>query len=294
MGQDERYDENQPHTYGEESEYYERQDRERAAGRSQGGYGGPGSYGNPGGSGAWQTGQGYAGGPGAGNPGGYGNQQPGAGWNPGGGTGAGNPGNYGNQQSGLGFNQPGYGPGGYTNQPYGGIYGPGYGNPYTARNSPYGYGGEQPWHGPVKDLYCYIVLAVMVLRMLVLTATSWIMFGVIDDYYSLINGSYVYRLQGNTLYTALANISSLLFFSYIVFVVMDIVAVNRANYKITGLILFAIFFTPGYYLWRTHILGRKKTPAIIYTVCYSLLVLANVVMIFAESFSLAMGLMQNM
>ena len=63
----------------------------------------------------------------------------------------------------------------------------------------------------------------------------------------------------------------------IVFLVLDIVKINKAGYKITGLILFAIFLRPGYYIWRAYILGRKKTFPIIYTVIYSLLVAGSVI-----------------
>ncbi len=320
MEQNGRFEGEQPRTYGEESALYERQDKERAAGRTAGnqagqGYGNAGGYGTPAGqSGGYGNQPGQAGS--YGNAGGYGNQpgQPGGAsgsyGNAGGyGTPAGQLGGYGNQpgQAGSYGNAGGYGTpagqgygnaGGYGNQPYGNQptggygsqpYGPGYGNPYAGRQNPYG----QPWHGQVKDVFCYILLAVMVLRQVIGIATSWIMFDVIEDYESLMNGTYVYQLMNDNMYSVLSNISSLLFIAYIVFVILDIVFVSKANYKVTGLILFAIFLTPGYYIWRTHVLGRKKTLAILFTVLLSILVLVNIGMLFTEVFSLTTEMMQS-
>ena len=64
----------------------------------------------------------------------------------------------------------------------------------------------------------------------------------------------------------------------------------KQHYKITGLILFAIFLNPGYYIWRAHILHRKKTVPVIYTVLYSLLVLGSMVYTFMETFQMIMGM----
>ena len=265
MDQNKRFDEEVPRTYGEESEWYEQQDkdrRERAAGGQAGGTGSYGSqpYGN-------QSG---------GQP--YGNQP------------GGQP--HGNQPGGQPYGNP-YGGGSYGGQPYGNQ--PGgqpYGNPYGGWNGQYGY--RQPQYGQVKDVFCYILLAIMVARMLVGVVTSLMMFDAIDDYSSLMNGTYVYKLMNNGMYSGFSSLSSLLFIGYIVFVILDIVAVSKAGYKVTGLILFAIFLTPGYYIWRAHVLGRKKMVPIIFTVLYSLLTLINIGIMVTEVFSLTAELMQTM
>ncbi len=269
MDQNKRFDEEVPRTYGEESEWYEQQDKDRRE-RAAGGQAGGGSYG----------GQPYGNQP-VGQP--YGNQpgsQP-----------------YGNQPGGQPYGNP-YGDGSYGGQPYGNQ--PGgqpygnqpYGNPYGGWNGQYGY--RQPQYGQVKDVFCYILLAIMVARMLVGVVTSLMMFDAIDDYSSLMNGTYVYKLMNNGMYSGFSSLSSLLFIGYIVFVILDIVAVSKAGYKVTGLILFAIFLTPGYYIWRAHVLGRKKMVPIIFTVLYSLLTLINIGIMVTEVFSLTAELMQTM
>ena len=90
------------------------------------------------------------------------------------------------------------------------------------------------------------------------------------------NGAYPELLYSGG-YVACSVIAFALSIAMIVFLVLDIVKINKAGYKITGLILFAIFLRPGYYIWRAYILGRKKTFPIIYTVIYSLLVAGSVI-----------------
>ena len=92
----------------------------------------------------------------------------------------------------------------------------------------------------------------------------------------------------------LAILSNLLFIGYIIFVILDIIEVNKAKYKITGLILFAILFNLGYYLWRAYILGRKKTIPIIYTVCYVCLNIVSVVVITYSVMETAFQMMNTM
>lgn len=190
--------------------------------------------------------------------------------------------------------------GGYGQNPYGQ---PGYGNGQNPYGQPaYGYNPNGGWqgnmnpqmqHGAVPDVFCNILLVIMVVRVIIGFFIMQQTFGAIDDYSSIINGSYLSRLMGGA-YQALSLASNLLFVAMIIFVVLDIVQINKARYKITGLILFAIFLNPGYYIWRAHILGRKKTFPIIYTVVYGALQIAYFIYTFYMSFSMAFEMTQSM
>lgn len=181
--------------------------------------------------------------------------------------------NYGNQQGYA--NQPGYG-----NQPnYGNYanYGAGYQN---------GYGNPQQ-RGAVKDIFCNILLVIMPLRVIIgfFLLTAFTLDGTMS-------GNYVRAISSGT-YTALSMLSNLLFIAFIVFVVFDIVNINKANYKITGLILFAIFLNPGYYIWRAYVLGRKKTLPVVYTVLYGILQVVYFCYTFYTSFRIAFDMVQS-
>lgn len=186
------------------------------------------------------------------------------------------------------YNQPNQ-----PNQPYGQPN-----QPYGQPNQPYG---QQPYmnngymqqpHGMVRDIFCNILLVIMPLRMIISLIINIATFSAIIDYKSLLDGSYASALGGA--YTALSVFSNLLFIAYIVFVILDIVEVNKAKYKITGLVLFAIFLNPGYYIWRAYVLGRKKTAPIIYTVVYSILMVVNMMVTFFYSFRMSFSIMNSM
>ena len=172
-------------------------------------------------------------------------------------------------------------------------------NPYGQPNqqNPYGQppymnnGYMQP-HGEVKDIFCNILLVIMPLRIIISLIINIATFSAISDYKSLMNGSYASALGGA--YTVLSIFSNLLFIAYIVFVILDIVGVSKAKYKITGLVLFAIFLNPGYYIWRAYVLGRKKTVPIIYTVVYSVLMVVNMIVTFYYSFNMSFSIMNSM
>lgn len=184
-----------------------------------------------------------------------------------------------------------------TNQPYGQPNEP-YGQwnePYGQWNQPYG----QPQHDEVKDMFCIALLIVLPLRMLLSMVSSVMTFASMTDisYSSVMDGSYIHQITAitaNPVYAMLASLSNVLLIAYIVFVIMDIMAVRRANYKTTGLILFAIFLNYGYYIWRAHVLGRKKTGPVIYTVCYALLGIVNVVITVIYTMSMSLGMIGTM
>lgn len=129
----------------------------------------------------------------------------------------------------------------------------------------------------MTDVFCYILLVLMPLRQILGMISSANVFKSVDlSYSSIMNDSYMAGVYTPG-YMVMTILSYVLTIGFIVFIVLDIVKIYKQHYKITGLVLFAIFLTPGYYIWRAHILGRKKTFPVIYTVCYSLLVLGSVV-----------------
>ena len=144
----------------------------------------------------------------------------------------------------------------------------------------YWQGGNPQWQAPqpksqVKDVFCNLLLVIFILQIVVSLVMLNDILSVMQfsGYY---NGAYPELLYSGG-YVACSVIAFALSIAMIVFLVLDIVKINKAGYKITGLILFAIFLRPGYYIWRAYILGRKKTFPIIYTVIYSLLVAGSVI-----------------
>lgn len=190
-------------------------------------------------------------------------------------------------------NQP-YGqpnqPYGQPNQPYGQPNQPYGQQPYGQPNQPYGqqpYGQPNQPYGQVRDIFCNILLVLLPLRLILSMVYTTISFSGIDN-----NGMMDFSANGAV--GVLAILSNLLFIGYIIFVILDIIEVNKAKYKITGLILFAILFNLGYYLWRAYILGRKKTIPIIYTVCYVCLNIVSVVVITYSVMETAFQMMNTM
>lgn len=166
-----------------------------------------------------------------------------------------------------------YGQQNHNQQTYGQQY---YNQPNYAHNS---YPCER---GPVTDVFCYLLLVIFPLRYIFGFFSVNTVFSNMD-YYNIMYGSYPSVSVGNALISV---ISYLLTIGMIAFFVMDIVKIHKQNYNILGLILFAIFLKPGYYLWRAHILGRKKTIPIIYTVLLALLILVYVIYVMYKTFEM--------
>lgn len=185
-----------------------------------------------------------------------------------------------------GKNQPGY-----SQQPnYGNQT---YGQNYNQQPSYYNNGGtgNQAQHGPVTDIFCYILLAIMPLRFIFGFARFALLMEDID-YGRIQSGSYIPDIVLNGTMNAMSLVSNFFMILFIVFVILDIVKINQQKYKITGLILFAIFFNPGYYIWRAHILGRKKIVPIIYTVAFSLLLVVYYIFFFYQIYVMTLGILQ--
>lgn len=132
-------------------------------------------------------------------------------------------------------------------------------------NNPYEYNNMQK-QTPIRDWYVYIVLGAQI-WMLILSVFLYITIYRIMQY-NAIYGNIPADLKLMGFLSGISGLSALLNIAGIVFIVLDIVQIYKNNYPITGLILFAIFLRPAYYIWRCHILRKKMTPAIIYTVLY--------------------------
>ena len=147
----------------------------------------------------------------------------------------------------------------------------------------------QEQHGPVSDIFCYLLLIVMPLREIIsMVATSSVFQAMTYD--SIMDGSYM-NVMYNGSYVIFSLLNYALLAAFIIFVVIDIVKINKQNYKILGLILFAIFLKPGYYVWRAHLLKRKMAFPIVYTVLYALLIMAEIGFVMMQAFSLVMNVM---
>ena len=197
--------------------------------------------------------------------------------------------NYGNSQN--AYQQPDYGNAQNMNQQ------PNYGNgqnPYQQPNygnwqgNPY----PQEQHGPVSDVLCNILLVIfmaqIIINFVVFGATWNAMAGEGIDAY--LDGS----VSLGSPVQMLSMFSNLLFVAMLVLLILDIVKISNQKYKITGLVLFAIFLRPGYYVWRAHVLKRKMTFPIIYTIVYSGVTVAYFFYSFYKVFSLTFGIMQSL
>ncbi len=67
-------------------------------------------------------------------------------------------------------------------------------------------------------------------------------------------------------YQMLTTISDCAFFITVGLLILDISQVKKAGKSTKGMILFAIFFRPAYFIWRAHLLGERKTGPVLYAV----------------------------
>lgn len=201
---------------------------------------------------------------------------------------------YGNPNGYQNNNQYGN-PNGYqNNNPYGNANG--YQNNYQYNNA---YNSQnQPVHGKVSNVFCYILLVIMPLSNIISMMMYNMVFGLMEGLsYEELYTEYVERVMELATapgYMTLSMLTYALSIGFIVFVILDIVKVHKQNYKITGLILFAIFLKPGYYLWRAHVLGEKKTIPVLYTIGHSVLILTQIVMMVAKVMSISMTMVEGM
>lgn len=120
----------------------------------------------------------------------------------------------------------------------------------------------------VKNTFCYILMALMAASSLIMFFMSGF---VLDGFIELgaldIEG--LFELLGDSgLYVVLSYLGDMLMWLIVIFLILDIIGLHKANYRITGAILFALFLRPLYFIWRAHLLGKKKMGGILYALCY--------------------------
>lgn len=165
-----------------------------------------------------------------------------------------------------------------NNQPAGGY--PQYYNPYANPQIPCGQ--AQPVKQPVSNIFYYILMALTaVSAILTLSATiSMIRAAVDGSLFSSLTTGQEYASLYAVLMDAFTNsptfsmypmLNYILRTAILVVSILDIVQVRRNRYPILGLILFTIFFKPGYFLWRAHAVKQKMLLPAMFTAFYILL-----------------------
>lgn len=140
-------------------------------------------------------------------------------------------------------------------------------NPYQANMSQ----AYTPYQEPVKKVentFAYVLMALVAVSALVNCAASVMTMDAFKQVQAIDVTAVFDLLAASPLFNVLSYAGDMIFWVTVVFLVLDIVALYKANYKITGAILFAVFLRPAYFIWRAHLLGQKKTAGIIYAVCY--------------------------
>lgn len=166
---------------------------------------------------------------------------------------------------------------GYNNAPY---YGPNYGpNPYP--NPQYAYLPNEPVKEPVANTFFYILIALTTVSVIAsIVASTGLIRNIFSttDFDSLVGQNYtalyssmLYSFSHAPGYAAYSTLNSLLGFGILAVSIIDIIQIHKKGYPILGLILFAILFKPGYFIWRAHIVKQKKLIPILFTVGYVLL-----------------------
>ncbi len=128
---------------------------------------------------------------------------------------------------------------------------------------------QQPYRQPekkVKNVFLYIYMGVVMASIINAAVYANSILDSVGRMMKMVQG---YQMEGP--YFSGVSIFSivllmLLSISVIIFMVLDVVEVHGKGYPITGLILFGLFFSYGYFIWRAHVTGQKKTGPIIYTV----------------------------
>lgn len=142
----------------------------------------------------------------------------------------------------------------------------------------------------IKDVFAYILMVLVAVNGIINAIVSVMTMQAFEQVQSLDTMAVLDVLVESSLFNTLSYISDFIAMATITCLVLDIMKISRANYKVKGLILFAVFLRPLYFVWRAKILGRKKTGGIIYAVCYYGLTTAQCIWIFYAAFRLAESL----
>ena len=167
----------------------------------------------------------------------------------------------------------GYNNGQYYGQNNGQYYGPYYG-PFA-----------QPVREPVSNVFYYILMAltavsgvatvsvtISMIRSLVDSSLlSGIDLDAVTNSYAFIYNYLLDVFSNSQTYLIYSRLNSALKFALLMITITDIVLVRRKGYPIFGMILFAIFCRPGYFLWRAHTVNQKKLVPALFTCFYLLL-----------------------
>ena len=151
-------------------------------------------------------------------------------------------------------------------------------------NSQY-YGQPYPVPVPVTNVFFYILMALTAISaFMTVSFTASLIRALVDGAFlspstpDAISGSYaamynylVNVMANSSAYSFYSVLNSALSFAILAISIVDIVLVHKKGYPCLGLILFAIFFKPGYFIWRAHVVHQKKLIPVMFTVCYVLL-----------------------
>lgn len=202
------------------------------------------------------------------------------------------------------YNQ-GYNPNGAPNynQGYNPYGAPNYNQGYNPYGNPYGNPYANSYQGvyeqtkaPVSNTFAIVLMAIFGLRCLLTLVQSWMIVDFIQY------ASDIYELEAMLTsisvnypeYTAISLVISLASIAFYSFAIADIYKINKAGYKVTGLILFTILFPIGYFIWRAYLLKQKKTGAIIFTVIAGIFMMVEFAVIFGTVFQVVLQSMPTM
>lgn len=202
------------------------------------------------------------------------------------------------------YNQ-GYNPNGAPNynQGYNPYGAPNYNQGYNPYGNPYGNPYANSYQGvyeqtkaPVSNTFAIVLMAIFGLRCLLTLVQSWMTVDFIQY------ASDIYELEAMLTsisvnypeYTAISLVISLASIAFYSFAIADIYKINKAGYKVTGLILFTILFPIGYFIWRAYLLKQKKTGAIIFTVIAGIFMMVEFAVIFGTVFQVVLQSMPTM
>ena len=116
----------------------------------------------------------------------------------------------------------------------------------------------------VKNAFLYIFMVLVPLKMLATYISAGSMMLAIDASHFLDNTfmEAAMALPSTPLDSVILWLRLLTF----LFLILDVRELNKSGYPITGALLFGLFFRIGYFIWRAHLIGAKKAPAVVYTV----------------------------
>jgi len=142
----------------------------------------------------------------------------------------------------------------------------------------------------VKNTFAYILMVLVALSAIVNCVVSMMTMDVFVQLETIDVMEVVDALMESDMFAMLSSVGDLIFWPTIAFFVLDIITLSKANHKVVGAVLFAIFLRPAYFIWRAHLLGQKKLGSILYTVGYYAFCVIEYIMLFRAAFDLVLML----